>query len=233
MDLIDNSGNNMTVSSGNNTDNSGNNKTVSTVSDSSVNNTVSTVADSSGNKMTVSAVTDNSGNTEKIKFLYNGDYYTGDIYRPSGTITNQPTFSFNGNHFTGGDIYKPTSHIDGSGEAFIITDSSGVMDVSSVKYENIIVEKINTTVTQTASIDTRKMNELNIKKTTTIGITDFTVKSIRIDPHTTASLDIIINTTNGPIEKTVNLSGTDYANWGADDNYVYYYIRDNFDKIYN
>jgi hypothetical protein len=176
---------------------------------------------------------DISGNTkmEKITFLYNGEYYTGDIFRPAGNITNQPVFNFSGNHYVG-DLYKPTSHIDGSGETFIITDTSGVMDVSSVKYDTILVEKLHTVITQTAPIDTRKMNEVNIKKTTTIEIKDFTIKSIRIDPHIMASVDIIINTSTGQIQKTVNLSGIDYANWGADDNYIYYYIRDNFDKIY-
>jgi hypothetical protein len=78
----------------------------------------------------------------------------------------------------------------------------------------------------------RKKNELNITKVTTITLLTFDIRIIRVSPGCCCSVDIVINTTAGPQDRTVNLTGEDYTKWGCSDDYIYYYVRDNIDKIY-
>jgi hypothetical protein len=82
------------------------------------------------------------------------------------------------------------------------------------------------------AIDVRKKNELNIDRIINTTLLNFDIKIIRVSPFCCCAVDIVINTTMGQIERTVNLTADAYTKWGADDNYVYYYIRDNIEKIY-
>ena len=81
-------------------------------------------------------------------------------------------------------------------------------------------------------VDIRQKNELNITKVTSVTLLTFDIKIIRVSPSSCCSIDIVINTSTGHQERTVNLTADDYTKWGTDDNYLYYYIRDNIDKIY-
>ena len=81
-------------------------------------------------------------------------------------------------------------------------------------------------------VDVRKKNELNITKITSTTLLTFDIKIIRVSPNCCCAVDIVINTSNGQVERTVNLTAEDYQKWGTNDDYIYYYIRDNIDKIY-
>jgi hypothetical protein len=82
------------------------------------------------------------------------------------------------------------------------------------------------------AIDVRKKNELNVAKIINTTLLTFDIKIIRVSPFCCCAIDIVINTTVGQVERTVNLTAEDYAKWGSDDNYVFHYIQDNIEKIY-
>jgi hypothetical protein len=75
-------------------------------------------------------------------------------------------------------------------------------------------------------------NEINLTKHHSIHLVNFEIKSIRILPYQSASIDIVINTDGVQLFRTVNLSGDDYAGWSSDDGYLYEYIKKNIETIY-
>jgi hypothetical protein len=77
----------------------------------------------------------------------------------------------------------------------------------------------------------QKKNDLNIEITSTTKLYDFSIKSLKITPNVSACVEIIISTDKVPIERTVNIDGEDYLNWSTDDDYIYYFVRDNIYKF--
>ena len=90
----------------------------------------------------------------------------------------------------------------------------------------VIVEELKTVP------DKREKNELGVDKTTKIHLLTFEIIRVRVSPHQSATIDIVIKTDKHELERTVLLTGSDYKKWSSDDDYLYDYVRENIDKIY-
>ena len=79
----------------------------------------------------------------------------------------------------------------------------------------------------------RNKNELGIDRTTTIRLSKFDIIRARVFPHKSATIDITIYANDKEVERVVLLSGEDYLKWSSDDDYLYDYVRENIEKIYD
>jgi hypothetical protein len=127
-------------------------------------------------------------------------------------------------------LYAPyTIDTNPEGDILVKVKPDQVVPVPVVVVPVVVVPVVPVPV---VPVDARKKNELNITKVITITLLNFDIKIIRVSPNCCCAVDIVINTSTGQVERTVNLTSDDYSKWGTNDDYIYYYIRDNIDKIY-
>jgi hypothetical protein len=61
----------------------------------------------------------------------------------------------------------------------------------------------------------------------------YSINIIRVIPLTCATIDISITASNNKIyQRSIQLNGQEYLDWTSDD-YLYKYVEDNIDKIFN
>ena len=70
--------------------------------------------------------------------------------------------------------------------------------------------------------------------TTVTQLVRYTILNVIVIPKTNARVMLIFEDISGvPYNKTFTLSGTDYDNWGTDDNYLDNYINTNISAIFS
>ena len=161
---------------------------------------------------------------EMTRFIYNGEYYTGEIKKATPELYTPP---------------EPEPEPEPE-------EKINVM-IEEIKEEPVIVvieepepepEQPAVVITEEPKVDVvvvpvhREKNELRVDKTTKIHLLTFEIVRVRVSPHQSATIDIVIKTDKHELERTASLSGQDYSKWSSDDDYLYDYVRENIDKIY-
>jgi hypothetical protein len=118
------------------------------------------------------------------------------------------------------------------------------MDISAVDVSNIIIDvsniviDVSNTVLDISAADISlnvvvDKRALNITVSESFNLVSFNVKSITVSPYNAATVDLEIYADNGRIiSRSTTLSGTAYDEWGIDDDYIYQYVKDNINTIY-
>jgi hypothetical protein len=95
--------------------------------------------------------------------------------------------------------------------------ATSFLDISSVQLENVVPDK----------------GALNVVKTELLTLKNFHIKTVTVCPHNQCTIEIGIVVDGGrTIFRAVTLTGSDYALWGDDDDFLYTYVRENIDEIY-
>ena len=70
--------------------------------------------------------------------------------------------------------------------------------------------------------------------TTVTQLANYSIVDVNLNPGTSARIVVILEDISGvKYSRIFTLSGTDYANWGADDSYLDTYISTNISTIFS
>ena len=165
--------------------------------------------------------------SERTRFIYNGEYYTGDIRIATPPKEPEPEPEQVVIIEEAKNEIQPQEL-----EPVVITEEPKQM-FPHPPPESMVAIADKAELVPELVPEPRKINELGIDKTTKIHLSTFEILRIRVLPHKSATIDIVIKADKHDIERTVLLSGSAYTNWSSDDNYVYDYVHENIDKIYD